>query len=98
RFSRDWSSDVCSSDLGEIELVQRAFDEFRDLHGRKIIEDELLWRALTERYGEYFEGGMGAEAIASLIARIDLDEEEVKLRDAIRSEERRVGQAWSERR
>src|SRR5207249_744959 len=28
----------------EHELVQRAFDEFRDLFARKIIEDELLWR------------------------------------------------------
>jgi len=67
----------------ELELVQRAFDEFRDLHGRKIIEDELLWRELKDRYGDYFEGGMGAEAIARLIERIDLDEEEVKLRGAI---------------
>src|ERR1051325_1565597 len=64
----------------ELELVQRSFDEFRDLHARKIIEDELLWRELKDRYGEFFEGGMGAEAIARLIDRIDLDEEEIKLR------------------
>src|SRR5688572_9573928 len=67
----------------ELELVQRAFDEFRDLHGRKIIEDELLWRELRDRYGEFFEGGMGAEAIAQLLSRIDLDEEQQKLRSAI---------------
>jgi DNA-directed RNA polymerase subunit beta' len=67
----------------ELELVQRAFDEFRDLHARKIIEDELLWRELKDRFGEYFEGGMGAEAIARLIDRIDFDVEEVKLREAI---------------
>ncbi|HZU72375.1 MAG TPA: DNA-directed RNA polymerase subunit beta', partial [Acidimicrobiales bacterium] len=67
----------------EIDLVRRAFDEFRDLYPRKIIEDELLWRELKDRYGDYFEGGMGAEAIAQLIDRIDLDEEEVKLREAI---------------
>jgi len=67
----------------QLELVQRAFDEFKDLHARKIIEDELLWRELRDRYGDYFEGGMGAEAIARLIDRIDLDEEEVKLRDNI---------------
>ena len=62
---------------------QRAFDEFQDLHARKIIEDELLWRELHDRYGDYFEGGMGADAIKQLIDRIDFDEEEVKLRDAI---------------
>ncbi|HUP69985.1 MAG TPA: DNA-directed RNA polymerase subunit beta' [Acidimicrobiales bacterium] len=67
----------------QLELLQRAFDEFRDLHGRKIIEDELLWRALKDRFGEFFEGGMGAEAIARLINRIDFDSEEIKLREAI---------------
>jgi DNA-directed RNA polymerase subunit beta' len=67
----------------EIDLVKRTFDEFRNLHSRKIIEDELLWRELKDRYGDYFRGGMGAEAIASLIGEIDFDEEEVKLRDAI---------------
>ncbi len=68
---------------GEIELVRRAFDEFRDLHARKIIEDEMLWRELVDRYGDYFEGGMGAEVLARLIERIDFDEEEIKLREAI---------------
>jgi DNA-directed RNA polymerase subunit beta' len=67
----------------DLELVKRAFDEFRDLHSRKIIEDELLWRELKDRYGDYFRGGMGAEAIAQLINEIDLDEEEIKLREAI---------------
>ncbi|MBO0714766.1 MAG: DNA-directed RNA polymerase subunit beta', partial [Acidimicrobiales bacterium] len=67
----------------DLELAQRAFDELRDLYPRKILEDELLWRELRDRYGDYFEGGMGAEAIARLIERIDLDEEERKLREAI---------------
>src|SRR3954462_12496943 len=67
----------------ELDLVQRAFDEFKDLHGRKIIDDELLWRELKDRYGDYFEGGMGAEAMARLIDRIDFDVEEVNLRGAI---------------
>jgi DNA-directed RNA polymerase subunit beta' len=67
----------------ELDLLQRTFDEFRDLFARKIIEDEMLWRELTDRYGEYFEGGMGADAIKSLLDRIDLDEEEIKLRVAI---------------
>jgi DNA-directed RNA polymerase subunit beta' len=67
----------------DLEIVQRAFDEFRDLHARKIIDDELLWRELRDRYGEYFEGGMGADAIKSLIDRIDFDVEEQRLRQAI---------------
>jgi DNA-directed RNA polymerase subunit beta' len=67
----------------EIELAKRALDELRNLHARKIIEDELLWRELSLRYSDYFEGGMGAEAIQWLIARIDFDAEEVKLREMI---------------
>nr|MDQ3385093.1 DNA-directed RNA polymerase subunit beta' [Actinomycetota bacterium] len=67
----------------ELDLLQRAWDEFRDLFARKIIEDEMLWRELRERYGEYFEGGMGADSIKQLIDRIDFDVEEVKLRAAI---------------
>jgi DNA-directed RNA polymerase subunit beta' len=64
----------------ELDLVVRAFDEFKDLFARKIIEDEMLWRELQDRYGEYFEGGMGADAIARLIDRIDLDGDEEILR------------------
>ncbi|HEX6785921.1 MAG TPA: DNA-directed RNA polymerase subunit beta', partial [Acidimicrobiales bacterium] len=40
----------------ELELLQRTWDEFRSLHSRKIIDDELLWRELRDRYGDYFEG------------------------------------------
>ena len=67
----------------ELDLIARTWDEFKSLHARKIIEDELLWREMRDKYGEYFEGGTGAEAIKSLIDRIDFDEEEIKLRDAI---------------
>src|SRR5205807_1930146 len=70
-------------------LVTWVDDEFRDLFARKIIEDEILWRHLRDRYGEYFRGGMGADAIAQLIGEIDFDEEEVKLREAIEPEEGR---------
>ncbi|HYA67795.1 MAG TPA: DNA-directed RNA polymerase subunit beta', partial [Acidimicrobiales bacterium] len=67
----------------ELDVARRAFDEFRDLFPRKIIEDELLWREIKIRYDDYFEGGMGAESISRLIDRIDLDAEEIKLRESI---------------
>jgi DNA-directed RNA polymerase subunit beta' len=67
----------------ELELVERAWDEFKTLHSRKILEDEMLWRELRDKYGDYFEGGTGADAIKQLIDRIDFDEEEEKLRAAI---------------
>jgi DNA-directed RNA polymerase subunit beta' len=67
----------------ELDMLGRVWDEFLDLFPRKILEDEMLWRELHDRYGEYFEGGMGAEALKSLIGRLDLDEEEEKLKVAI---------------
>jgi DNA-directed RNA polymerase subunit beta' len=67
----------------EIDVLGRAFDEFKSLFARQIIDDEMLWRELYARFGDYFEGGMGAEAIARLINRIDLDDEEIKLRAQI---------------
>ena len=67
----------------ELDLVARTWDEFKSLHSRKIIDDEVLWRELRDKYGDYFEGGTGADAIKQLIDRIDFDEEEIKLREAI---------------
>ncbi|MFM8554003.1 MAG: DNA-directed RNA polymerase subunit beta' [Acidimicrobiales bacterium] len=67
----------------DIALLQRAWDEFNDLHTRKIIEDEVLWGEMSYRYGDYFNGGTGADAIKQLIDAIDFDAEEQKLRDAI---------------
>jgi DNA-directed RNA polymerase subunit beta' len=67
----------------ERELAKQAFDTFEGLHSRQIIEDEVLYREMEFRYGDYFEGGMGADAILHLIDRMDLDEEEHKMREMI---------------
>jgi len=71
----------------ELDVLDRAWEEFKDLFPRKILEDEMLWREMADRFGDYFEGGMGADAIAQLIERIDFDEEEIKLRAAIEPDE-----------
>jgi len=71
----------------ELDVLQRSFDEFKSLFSRQIIEDEMLWRELEDRYGDYFEGGMGAETIKALINELDLDVEEEKLRAAIDPQE-----------
>ena len=67
----------------EREVAKQAFDTFEGMHSRMIIEDEVLYREMEFRYGEYFEGGMGADAILNLIDRMDLDEEEAKMREMI---------------
>ncbi len=67
----------------ERERLERAWEVFSDLFGRQIIEDEELWRELYDRWGDYFEGGQGADAIARLIAALDFDAEEATLRNQI---------------
>ena len=67
----------------ERELAKQAFDTFEGLHSRQIIEDEVLYREMDFRYGEYFEGGMGADAILQLIDRMNLDDEEKVMREMI---------------
>ena len=67
----------------ELDVLKRTWDLFKSLHSRQIIEDEVLWRELRDRFEDYFEGGTGADAIKSLIDRIDFEEEEIKLRTAI---------------
>jgi len=70
----------------DLDLSRRTWDDFKRLHPRLIIEDEVLWRNLRDPFGpyaEYFEGGTGADAIKALIDCIDFDVEEVRLREAI---------------
>ena len=67
----------------ELDVLDRAWEEFKSLFSRQIIEDEMLWRELEDRWGDYFDGGMGADALAQLIDRIDFDKEEITLRSMI---------------
>ncbi len=67
----------------ETEILDRAWDEFKSMHGRQIMEDEMLWRELQDRWGDYFDGGMGADAIARLVEHLDFDDEEQRLRTQI---------------
>jgi DNA-directed RNA polymerase subunit beta' len=59
----------------EEELLQEAFDTFRTMKPKQLIESEQLWREIIDRYGDYYSGGMGAENVKDLISRLDLDEE-----------------------
>ncbi len=73
----------------ERDLVESAFSALEGIRERTIIEDEDLWRELVDRYGQYFDGGMGAEAIADLMANMDFDKEEAELRAAIEASDGR---------
>jgi DNA-directed RNA polymerase subunit beta' len=66
-------------------LIRDAFDTFKTMKVKDLIESEQLWREIHERYGEYYSGGMGAEAIKDLLVRFDLDAEMERLRDDLES-------------
>ncbi|MBT8206746.1 MAG: hypothetical protein KJO18_00615, partial [Acidimicrobiia bacterium] len=65
----------------EQELLHEAFDTFKTMKPKQLIESEQLWREVVDRYGDYYNGGMGAEAIKDLIAFMDLDAEVAHLRE-----------------
>ena len=52
----------------EIDRLDEVIDTFRKLEPKQLVTDELLYRELRDRFGEYFTGGMGAEAIKALVA------------------------------
>jgi len=65
----------------EVELLDEAFDTFKSMKPRDLVESEQLWREIVDRYGEYYTGGMGAEFVKDLIGRMDLIEEVGRLRE-----------------
>src|SRR5437764_255654 len=69
----------------EIDRLDEVMDTFRKLEVKQLISDEMLYRELRDRFGEYFTGGMGAESLQTLIAGFDLEAEAETLREVIRS-------------
>jgi DNA-directed RNA polymerase subunit beta' len=66
------------------EILRDAFERFQKLSVKDLINDETLYREMKLRYGDYFRGGMGAEAVKDLLTRINLPELEAELREIIR--------------
>jgi DNA-directed RNA polymerase subunit beta' len=69
----------------EIDRLDEVMDTFRKLDSKQLVTDELLYRELRDRFGEYFTGAMGAEAIKALLQNLDLHNEADSLRETIRS-------------
>ncbi|MDN4471484.1 DNA-directed RNA polymerase subunit beta' [Demequina zhanjiangensis] len=67
----------------EIERLDAVFDRFANLKVQDLEGDELLYRELSRRYGSYFKGSMGAEAIQQRLKDFDLEAEAELLRDII---------------
>jgi DNA-directed RNA polymerase subunit beta' len=66
------------------ELLKDAYDAFVKVSPKALIADETLYREMKTRYGNYFRGGMGAEAIKDLLECLNLEDLATELRDIIR--------------
>ena len=67
----------------EVDRLDAVFDRFVSLKVQDLEGDELLYRELSRRYGSYFKGSMGAEAIQKRLQTFDLEAEVEILRDII---------------
>ncbi len=69
----------------ELDRLDEVWNRFRNLKVQDLEGDELLYREMRDRFGRYFEGGMGAAAIQKRLENFDLDAESERLREIIRS-------------
>ncbi|WP_088318765.1 DNA-directed RNA polymerase subunit beta' [Kineosporia sp. R_H_3] len=67
----------------EVDRLQQVWDRFKNLKVQDLEGDEILYREMRERFGLYFEGGMGAAAIQKRLESFDLDAEAESLRETI---------------
>ncbi len=66
------------------EMRQTAFDTFMKLSVKSLVNDETLYREMKTHYGNYFRGGMGAEAVKDLLQQVDLSDLSDELRSQIK--------------
>jgi DNA-directed RNA polymerase subunit beta' len=72
-----------------IERMQEVWKIFQEMKPKDVINDETVFRELKDRFGspfgwgEYFRGGMGAEAVRDLLEQIDLEAECEELEQTI---------------
>ena len=67
----------------QIERLEQVWDRFKNLKVQDLEGDEVLYREMRDRFGLYFEGGMGAAAIQKRLETFDLDAESELLREII---------------
>src|SRR5699024_11642986 len=65
----------------EIDRIEQVWDRFKNLKVNDLEGDEGLYREMFHRFGLYFTGAMGAEAIQKRLMDFDLEAEAEKLRD-----------------
>ncbi|MDC5698254.1 DNA-directed RNA polymerase subunit beta' [Intrasporangium calvum] len=67
----------------QVERLEQVWDRFKNLKVQDLEGDEILYREMRDRFGLYFEGGMGAAAIQKRLQSFDLDAEADLLQEII---------------
>src|SRR5580698_1133006 len=73
------------------ERMQEVWKIFTEMKPKDVINDETVFRELKDRFGspfgwgEYFRGGMGAEAVRDLLQQVDLQAESDDLQDQVKT-------------
>jgi len=67
----------------DLDRLQQVWDRFKNLKVQDLEGDEILYREMRDRFGMYFEGGMGAAAIQKRCQSFDLEAEAASLRETI---------------
>ncbi len=69
----------------EIDRLDEVWTRFKNLKVQDLEGDEMLYREMRDRFGLYFEGGMGAAALQKRLESFDLEAEAESLRETIRT-------------
>ncbi len=73
------------------ERMRQVWDLFKTMKAKDVVNDETTFRELRDRFGspygfgEYFRGGMGAEAVRDLLQQVDLEAESDELQDQVKT-------------
>ncbi|MEJ7797628.1 MAG: DNA-directed RNA polymerase subunit beta', partial [Solirubrobacteraceae bacterium] len=93
-LKKTFESDIADTEAyieDAAERMRQVWQLFKDMEPKKIEHDETIFRELKERFGspygfgEYFRGGMGAEAIRDLLQQVNLEEEAEELGELVRT-------------
>ncbi|GAB3915417.1 hypothetical protein GCM10027613_11250 [Microlunatus endophyticus] len=69
----------------ELDRLDAVWNRFKNLKVQDLEGDEILYREMKNRFGRYFEGSMGADAIQKRLQTFDLDAEAANLRETIQT-------------
>jgi DNA-directed RNA polymerase subunit beta' len=69
----------------ELDRLDAVWTRFKNLKVQDLEGDEVLYREMKTRFGKYFAGSMGADAIQRRLQSFDLDAESISLRETIQT-------------